>query len=70
MDERAAEREQRLKTTPVDPERQQEIESVRLAIAQLQQQAASATHPVRREQLSMALKELEQRLEELHQQKS
>ena len=70
MDERAAEREQRLKTTTTNPERQRELESLRLAIAQLQQQAASASHPVRREQLSLAMKELEQRLEELEGQKS
>lgn len=70
MDERAAEREQRLKTTHMDPERQQEIESLRLAIAQLQQQAAAASHPVRREQLSLALKELEKRLQDLDAQKT
>lgn len=70
MDERAAEREQRLKSTHIDPARLQELESLRLAIAQLRQQAASASHPVRREQLSLALKELEKRLEDLEGQKS
>ncbi len=70
IDERAAERERRLNRAPIDPQRQQEIESLRLSIAQLQQQAAAASHPVRREQLSLALKELEQRLEELDGQKS
>ncbi len=64
MDERAAEREQRV--NPVsDPARHQEIESLRLALSQLQQQAEAATHPVRKEQLSMAIGDIERRLTEL-----
>lgn len=65
MDERAAEREQRLNQVQIDPAKQQEIESLRLALSQLQQQAEAATHPVRKEQLAMAMKDIEKKLEEL-----
>ncbi len=70
MDERAAEREQRLNTAHIDPQRHQEIGSLRLALAQLQQQAAAASHPLRKEQLSLAIREIEKRLEELEAQKT
>jgi hypothetical protein len=65
MDERAAEREQRLNRAALDPERHREIESLRLARAQLQQQAELASHPVRRQQIDLALQDVERRLEEL-----
>jgi len=65
MDERAAEREQQINRLALDPERHQELESLRLALKQLQQQMEAATHPVRKEQLSMAMKEIEGRLKEL-----
>jgi hypothetical protein len=62
MDERAAEREQRLNKVTIDPDLHHEIESLRLARAQLQQQAETAAHPVRRQQLELALKEIDDRL--------
>jgi hypothetical protein len=65
MDERAAEREQRLNTVTGDPERHREIESLKLALKQLQQQAEAATHPVRRQQIELALQELDERLTSL-----
>jgi low affinity Fe/Cu permease len=65
MDERAAEREQRQNQVQIDPARHQEIESLRLALSQLQQQAEAASHPVRKEQLSLAMKDIEKRLEDL-----
>jgi hypothetical protein len=65
MDERAAEREQRLNHLQIDPERYREIESVRLVLAQLQQQAEAATHPVRKDQLAMAIMDIEKKLREL-----
>jgi len=65
MDERAAEREQQINRLALDPERHQELESLRLALKQLQQQMEAATHPVRKEQLSMAMKEIEGKLKEL-----
>lgn len=65
MDERAAEREKRQQKVKVDPERQREIESLRLARAQLEQQAAVATHPVRKHQLDLAMNDIDNRLREL-----
>lgn len=65
MDERAAEREARKQQQKVDPERQREIESLRLARAQLEQQAAAATHPVRKQQLDLAMHDIDNRLREL-----
>jgi hypothetical protein len=65
MDERAAEREQRLNRPNIDPAKQQEIESLRLSLSQLQQQAEAATHPVRKEQLAMAITEIVKKLEDL-----
>jgi low affinity Fe/Cu permease len=62
MDERAAEREQRLNKVTIDPERHREIESLRLARAQLQQQAEAAAHPVRRQQVELALKDVDERI--------
>ncbi len=62
MDERAAEREQRPNTVTIDPERHREIESLRLARAQLQQQAEAAAHPVRRQQVELALKDVDERI--------
>ncbi len=65
MDERAAEREKRQQQPAMDPERQREIESLRLARAQLEQQAAADTHPVRKRQLDLAMHDIDNRLREL-----
>jgi hypothetical protein len=65
MDERAAEREQRLNTVAIDPERHREIESLRLARAQLEQQAKAAVHPLRRQQIELALKDVDERINSL-----
>jgi hypothetical protein len=65
IDERAAEREQRLNQKRIDPARHQDIESLRLALSQLEQQAEAASHPVRQEQLAMAIKDIEKKLEGL-----
>ena len=62
MDEHAAEREQRLNVVTIDPDRRREIESLRLARAQLEQQAAAASHPLRHQQLELALKDIDERL--------
>jgi low affinity Fe/Cu permease len=67
IDERAAEREKRQQQVTVNPERQREIESLRLARAQLEQQAAAATHPVRKQQLDLAMHDIDNRLQELTQ---
>jgi len=63
MDERAAEREQRLNRVHIDPARHQEIVSLRLALSQLRQQAEAASHALRKEQLSMAIRDIEKKLE-------
>ena len=62
MDELAAERDHRQNRASVNPERSRELESLRLARAQLDQQLARATHPVHRQQLELALKEIDGRL--------
>jgi hypothetical protein len=65
MDELASERERRQRAAVLDPERQQQIESLRLALAQAEQQAAAAAHPLRRQQLELAVKDIERQLAEL-----
>lgn len=65
MDERAAEREQRFTRLHIDPAKLQEIESLRLALSQLEQQVETATHPVRKQQLALAIQDIESRLDEL-----
>jgi hypothetical protein len=65
MDELANERENRRNVATVDPERQRQLESLRLAKAQIEQQAAAAAHPVRRQQLELALRDLDRQIAEL-----
>ncbi|HSL21947.1 MAG TPA: hypothetical protein VK886_10460 [Vicinamibacterales bacterium] len=65
IDERTAEREQQKKLMPFDPERLQAAESLRLARVQLEQQIAAATHPVRKQQLELALQEITRQLADL-----
>jgi hypothetical protein len=65
IDERAAERQQRQTQVKIDPARQQEIESLRLALSQLEQQAEAASHPVRKDQLALAISDIEKKLEAL-----
>jgi hypothetical protein len=63
MEEREADRRRRASgPTPVDPERAREIESLKLAKAELTRQAAATTHPIRKQQIAAALKEIEKRL--------
>jgi hypothetical protein len=63
MEEREAERRRRAGgATPIDPERVRERESLKLARAELQRQAAATTHPVRKKQIAAALAEIEKRL--------
>lgn len=63
MEEREAERRQRASgQTAIDPERVREIESLKLAKTELTRQAAATTHPVRKQQIAAALKEIEKRL--------
>lgn len=63
IEEREADRRRRASgPTPVDPERAREIESLKLAKAELTRQAAATTHPIRKQQIAAALKEIEKRL--------
>jgi hypothetical protein len=48
-----------------DPEREQRLQSLRLARVELERQAGATTHPVRREQLSQAMAELDRRIADL-----
>jgi hypothetical protein len=48
-----------------DPEREQRLQSLRLARTELQRQADTTAHPVRREQLSQAIAELDRRIADL-----
>ena len=63
MDERESERKRRGAAMPaVDPERVRQLESLRLARAELERQAAATAHPVRKQQIQAAIAELEKRL--------
>ena len=48
-----------------DPVREQRRQSLRLARVELERQAAATSHPVRCEQLSQAIAELDRRIAEL-----
>ncbi len=63
IEERESERRRRAGVQPAaDPERVRELESLRLARAELERQAATATHPVRKQQIQAAIEELGKRL--------
>jgi hypothetical protein len=65
MDEREQERRRRsLGGAVKDPERERALASLRLAKAQLEQQLQGNPHPVRRQQLELAMKDIEKRLKE------
>jgi hypothetical protein len=49
-----------------DPEREQLLLSLRLARTELERQKAAATHPVRGEQLSQAIAEIDRRIAALN----
>jgi hypothetical protein len=63
IDERESERRRRSAVQPaVNPERARQLESLRLARAELERQATSTAHPVRKQQIQAALAELDKRL--------
>ena len=63
MEERETERKRRASGQPApDPEKTRAIESLRLARAELERQATSTTHPVRKQQIQAALAEIAKRL--------
>ena len=63
IDEREAERRRRSNAQPaVDPEKVRALESLRLARAELKRQAETTTHPVRQQQITAAIAEIDKRL--------
>jgi hypothetical protein len=63
IEERESERKRRgAAGPPSDPEKVRELESLRLAKAELERQAAATAHPVRRQQIQAAIAEIEKRI--------
>ena len=63
MEEREADRRRRAGgQAPADPEKLQELASLKLARTELTRQAAATTHPVRKQQITAALAEIDRRL--------
>ncbi len=63
IDERESERKRRAAGAPAaDPDRARELESLRLAKAELERQAATTQHPVRKQQIQAAIAEIDKRL--------
>jgi hypothetical protein len=63
IEEREAERRRRTAGLPaIDPERVRQIESLRLARAELERQSVATTHPVRKQQITAAIAEIDKRL--------
>jgi len=62
IEAREQERKRRAGEAVKDPERYRQIESLRLARAQLLQQLESTEHPVRKKQIQAAVAELERRI--------
>ena len=63
IEEREAERRRRAGGGPkIDPEKVRELESLRLAKSKLQRQAETTEHPVRKQQIKLAIAEIDKRL--------
>lgn len=63
MEEREADRRRHAGGQPkIDPERQREVEGLKLARTELKQQGSVTTHPVRKQQIAAALAEIDRRL--------
>jgi hypothetical protein len=62
MEEREAERKRTGALKKVDPEKVREIESLRLARAELERQGTATAHPVRKQQIQAAIAEIDKRL--------
>lgn len=63
IEEREADRRRRAGGQPkIDPEKQREVESLKLARAELSSQATLTTHQVRKQQIAAALAEIDRRL--------
>ena len=63
IEERESERRRRNTAQPaLDPERIRQIESLRLARAELERQSDVTTHPVRKQQIQAAIAEIDKRI--------
>jgi hypothetical protein len=63
IEEREAERRRRTGGQPaLDPEKMRQIESLKLARAELARQSDATTHPVRKQQITAAIAEIDKRL--------
>ena len=66
MEQLEAEKRQRAGGRPaIDPEKARETQSLQLARLNLEQQVQSASHPVRKQQLQLAIAEIDKRLKAL-----
>jgi len=66
MEELEAERRRRTNGAPkIDPEKAREIQSLKLARLNLEQQLQAASHPVRKQQIQLAIEEIDKRLASL-----
>jgi hypothetical protein len=63
IEERESERRRRNTAQPaMDPEKIRQIESLRLARAELERQSDVTTHPVRKQQIKAAIAEIDKRI--------
>jgi hypothetical protein len=63
IDEREAERKRRSSgQATTDPERMRQLESLRLARAELERQSTATTHPIRKQQIQAAIAEIDKRI--------
>jgi hypothetical protein len=63
MEELEAERRKRTGgAQKIDPDKAREVESLKLARASLEKQAEAASHPVRKQQIQLAIAEIDKRL--------
>ena len=66
MEQLEAEKRQRTGGQPaIDPEKARETQSLKLARLNLEQQVESAPHPVRKQQIKLAIAEIDKRLKAL-----
>jgi hypothetical protein len=66
MEQLEAERRSRGAAPPKkDPEKDREIESLKLARLNFERQAEAATHPVRKQQVQLSIAEIDKRLKAL-----
>jgi uncharacterized protein YdcH (DUF465 family) len=63
MEELEAERRRRSGSrAPINPDQVRELESLRLARSNLERQAETTVHPVRKQQIQLAIDEIDKRL--------